>query len=98
MQRDGSVLGVSIRAAVQVLRSALFVALLIVSRVLSPVLRLVAAAGILLFGFCVLFRRDLGTPMWAGAALAFAAVALELAIGAALRALAPSDVVVITEV
>jgi len=46
----------------------------------------------------VLFRRDLGTPMWAGAALAFAAVALELAIGAALRALAPSDVVVITEV
>lgn len=98
MQRNDSVLRMSARAALKVLRSASFVTLVLVSRLLLPLLRLVAAAGILLFGFCVLFRRDLGTPMWAGAALAFAAVAMELALGAAIRALAPSDVVVVTEV
>lgn len=98
MRREDSLLGMSARAAVKVLRSASFVVLVLVSRLLLPVLRLGAAGAVLLFGFCALFRRDLGTPMWAGAALAFAAVALELALGAAIRALAPPDVVVITEV
>jgi hypothetical protein len=80
------------------LRSTLFVSLLLASKVLVPLLRLAAVAGILIFGFCALARRDQVTPMWAGVGLAFAAVALELALGAAVRALAPADVVVISEV
>jgi hypothetical protein len=86
------------KAVFAALRSALFVALVLASKVLVPVLRLTAIAGILMFGFCALARRDQVTPMWAGAGLAVAAVALELALGAALRSLAPADVVVISEV
>jgi hypothetical protein len=69
--------------------------------VLVPLFRLfriTATAGTVLFGFCALARRDQSTSMWAGAALAVAAVALELALGAAIRTLAPSDVVVISGV
>lgn len=80
------------------LRSVLFVVLVLASKVLVPVLRLAALAGILIFGFCVLARRDQATPMWAGAGLAVGAVALELGLAAAVRALAPADVVVISEV
>lgn len=86
------------KALAGLLRSGLFVALLLASRVLVPVLRLMATAGIVVFGFCALARRDEVTVMWAGAGLAGATVALELALGAAIRALAPSDVVVISEV
>lgn len=80
------------------LRASLFVVLVLASKVLVPVLRFAAAVGILVFGFCALARRDQVTPMWAGAGLAMAAVALELGLGAAVRALAPADVVVISEV
>jgi hypothetical protein len=86
------------RAVLSALRSVLFVTLLLASRVLLPLFRLMTTTGIVLFGFCALARRDQSTPMWAGAALAFVAVALELVLGAAIRALAPADVVVITEV
>jgi hypothetical protein len=92
------VAGTVIRTLVGLLRSGLFVALLLASRVLVPVLRLMATAGIVVFGFCALARRDEVTVMWAGAGLAGAAVALELALAAAIRALAPSGVVVISEV
>lgn len=87
-----------LRTVAGIARSAMFVTLLLASRVLVPVFRLMATAGLLVFSFCVLARRDQVTPMWAGAGLAGAAVVLELALGAAIRALAPSDVVVISEV
>lgn len=89
---------VSARIVLTVLRALLFAALLLASRMLVPLLRLAATAGIVLFGFCALVRRDLGTPMWAGVALAVSAVVLEVALGAAVRALAPHDVVVVSEV
>lgn len=98
MRRLGAVVVVVIRTLAGVLRSGLFVALLLASRVLVPVLRLMATAGLVVFGFCALARRDEVTVMWAGAGLACAAVVLELALGAAIRALAPSGVVVISEV
>ncbi|WP_141837729.1 hypothetical protein [Herbaspirillum sp. SJZ107] len=85
-------------AVLVTVRSLLFMALLLALRVLVPLLRLVATAGMLIFGFCLLVRRDQVTAMWAGAGLAVAAVALELALGAAIRALAPPSVVVISEV
>jgi hypothetical protein len=88
----------SARAVLATLRSVLFTALLLASRVLVPIFRLAATVGIVLFVFCALARRDQVTPMWTGAALALAGVAFELALGAAVRALAPSDVVVISEV
>lgn len=98
MRRLGSVVGAVTRTLAGLLRSGLFVTLLLASRVLVPVLRLMATAGIVVFGFCALARRDEVTVMWAGAGLAGAAVVLELALGAAIRALAPSSVVVISEV
>lgn len=98
MQRRKSLLGKSARALVGVVRSALFVILLLTSRVLVPVLRVMATAGLVVFGFCALVRRDQVVAMWAGAGLAVGSVALELALGAAVRALAPSGVVVISEV
>jgi hypothetical protein len=85
-------------AVLATLQAALFVALVLASKVLVPVLRLAALAGILMFGFCALARRDQVTPMWTGAGLAVAAVALELGLGAAVRALAPANVDVISEV
>jgi hypothetical protein len=92
------VIKMSTRAVLGALRSVLFVTLLLASRVLVPLFRLTATAGIVLFGFCALARRDQSTPMWVGAALAVVAVALELVLGAAIRALVPSDVVVISEI
>jgi len=98
MGRVRTLMKMSAGALLATVRSLLFMALLLASRVLVPLLRLMAAAGILVFGFCLLARRDQATAMWAGAGLTVAAVALELALGAAIRALAPSDVVVISEV
>lgn len=98
MRRLGLVVGAVVRTLAGLLRSGLFVALLLASRALVPVLRLMATAGIVVFGFCALARRDEVTVMWAGAGLACAAIVLELALGAAIRALAPSGVVVISEV
>jgi hypothetical protein len=98
VRRRTSLLGKSATALVSVARSALFVALLLASRVLVPVLQVMATAGLVVFGFCALARHDQVVPMWAGAALAVGSVALEMALGAAVRALAPSDVVVISEV
>ena len=97
MGRARTLMKMSAWAVLAMVRSLLFMALLLVSRVLVPLLRLMAAAGTLVFGFCLMVRRDQATAMWAGAGLAVAAVALELALGAAVRALAPSDVVVISE-
>lgn len=98
MSRIRSLLAVSVRTAVAALRSVLFIALVLASRMLVPLFRLMAAVGIVVSGFCALVRRDQPIAMWADAGLAFAAVALELSLGAAVRALAPSDVVVISEV
>ena len=98
MGRARTLMKMSAWTLLATVRSLLFMALLLASRVLVPLLRLIGAAGILVFGFCLLARRDQTTVMWAGGGLAVAAVALELALGAAIRALAPSDVVVISEV
>jgi hypothetical protein len=87
----------SARTVLATLRSILFMTLVLASRVLVPLLRLMATAGIVVSGFCALVRRDQTTAMWAGAGLAVAAVALELMLDAAIRALAPPDVVVISE-
>jgi len=92
-----TLLALSARTVLATLRSVLFMAMVLASRVLMPLFRLMAAAGIIVTGFCLLVRRDQTIAMLAGAGLAFAAVALELALGAAVRALAPADVVVISE-
>lgn len=98
MSTTRSVIRISACAVLRTLRAILFAALLLASRLLVPLFRLAAAAGIVLFGFCALVRRDQTAPMWVGAALGVVAVALELALGAAIRALAAPDVVVISEV
>lgn len=92
-----TLLTLSARTILATLRSVLFMALVLASRVLVPLFRLMGAAGIVVSGFCALVRRDQNIAMWAGAGLAVVAAALELMLGAAVRALAPADVVVISE-
>lgn len=93
-----TLLMLSARTVLAALRSVLFAVLVVASRVLVPLFRLMAAAGMIVSGFCALVRRDQVTAIWAGAGLAVASVVLELVLGAAVRALAPADVVVISEV
>lgn len=97
MYGSEKVLATAFAVLIRALRSVLFVVVLVASRVLVPVLRFIATAGVVVFCFCALARRDQITPMCSGAALAFGAVALELALDMAVRVLAPSDVVVISE-
>ena len=80
------------------LRFILYVLLLLVGRVLRPIANAATVVGLILFLFCLVFRRDMVTPMWAGAGLAFCAVAVNILYDALLRLVAPEGVVIISEV
>lgn len=80
------------------IRYSFYIVLLMVGRVLVPIASVAVAGGLVLFLFCVLFLRD-RTRLWiGGAALAFAGIALQVIYHAALRLVAPKDVVIVSEV
>lgn len=80
------------------IRYSFYVVFLLVGRVLVPIAGLAVAGGLVLFLFCVLFLRD-RTRLWiGGAALALAGIALQVIYHAALRLVAPKDVVIVSEV
>ncbi len=81
----------------EVFRFTLFVLLLLAGRILIPFARLCSGAGLLIFLFCVTVRRDMVTPMWAGAAFAFGGVAFVLLYDALLAFVAPEGTVIITD-
>jgi hypothetical protein len=85
------------RGLLKALRFALYVFLLLLGRVLLPVANFATLIGIVVFLFCLLVRPDLSTPMWAGAGLAVSATAVSVFYEAALRLVAPSDVVILSE-
>jgi hypothetical protein len=79
-------------------RYSLYVVLLLVGRVLVPIASLAVVGGIILFLFCLLFLRDRTPLLIGGACLAVGGVALQVVFHAALRAVAPKGVVIVSEV
>jgi hypothetical protein len=80
-----------------ILRHVLYVLLLLAGRVLQPVANLAIVFGLILFLFCLFLRRDMAIPMWAGAGLAVTAAFVSVFYDAALRLVAPDDVVIVSE-
>ena len=76
------------------LRFALYIFLLLLGRVLLPIVNLAILVGMVVFLFCLLVRPDLRIPMWAGAGLAISATVASVFYEAALRLVAPADVVI----
>ena len=79
-------------------RFVLYVLLLVLGRALLPVANMAIIIGLVVFLFCVLIRPDLSTPMFASAGLAVSSAALSVFFEAALRAVAPANVVIVTDV
>lgn len=80
-----------------VIRFTLFVTLLLVGRVLEPIASLVSALGLLVFLFCLIFRRDLVSLMWGAAAFAFGGTAVIVLYQGALSLVAPEGTVIISD-
>lgn len=80
-----------------ILRHVLYVLLLLAGRLLRPVANLAIAFGLILFLFCLFLRRDMAVPMWAGTGLAVTAAFVSVFYDAALRLVAPDDVVIVSE-
>ncbi|MEX5744539.1 hypothetical protein [Massilia sp. X63] len=76
----------------------LYVLLLVLGRVLLPIANLAIFVGTVMFLFCLVLRPDLALPMWAGAGLAVGAIAVSVLYEAALRAVAPPNTVVVSDV
>lgn len=86
------------KGLIWVVRFASYVLLLLLGRVLQPIAHLAIGVGILIFLFCLLVRPDMSLPMWAGAGLAVAGAIVSVLYEAALRLVAPADVVIVHEV
>lgn len=85
------------RSVWKALRFVLYIFLLVLGRVLLPISSFAVTIGIVVFLFCLIFRPDLPIPMWAGAGLAVTATAVSVFYEAALRAVAPADVVIVSD-
>lgn len=86
------------KSLIGVVRLMLYVMLLVLGRVLLPITNLAIGAGLLVFLFCLFLRPDMTLPMWAGAGLAVTATIVSLFYEAALRLVAPADVVIVRDV
>ena len=80
-----------------VARYSLFTVMLLLSRVVEPVLNVVAGLGLFVFLGCLLFARHQAQAMWGSLAIGLGAVAVTVAWHLALQALAPEGVVVISD-
>lgn len=89
---------VVVRGMLQAVRYASYISLLLIGRVLRPIANAATAVGLVIFLFCLVFRRDMVTPMWAGAALSACAVIVMVAYEALLRLVAPAGAVIVSEV
>jgi hypothetical protein len=86
------------KAILGTLRFGLYVLLLLAGRVLAPIANCAVVVGLVVFLFCLIFRRDQVTPMWAGAAVAFCSMALLSLYYKLLRFVAPVGTLIISEV
>jgi hypothetical protein len=86
------------KAVLAMIRFALYVILLLVGRILTPVLGLVVFVGLVtFFGAWALAQENQKGMMILGACLATGSVALQLFYDALLRAVAPEGTVIVSE-
>lgn len=78
-------------------RYSLFAVMMLLSRLVEPVLGVVAGLGVLVFGGCLLFARHQTQAMFGGLAIGVGAMMLMVAWHLALQALAPDGVVVVSD-
>lgn len=86
------------KSLIGVVRLMLYVMLLVLGRVLLPITNLAIGTGLLVYLFCLFIRPDMTLPMWAGAGLGVTATIVSLFYEAALRLVAPADVVIVRDV
>lgn len=86
------------KSIIGVARFTLYILLLLLGRVLQPITNAAIVVGLIIFLFCLFLRADMTLPMWAGAGLAVAATIVSVFYEAALRLVAPGDVVIVHEV
>lgn len=87
-----------VRGAWRAFSFILYVLLLVLGRVLHPIATLAILVGTIMFLFCLVLRPDLALPMWAGAGLAVGATTVSVIYEAALRAVAPANTMVVSNV
>lgn len=87
-----------VRGAWRAFSFFLYVLLLVLGRVLHPIATLAILVGTIMFLFCLVLRPDLALPMWAGAGLAVGATTVSVIYEAALRAVAPANTMVVSDV
>lgn len=85
-------------ALLGVLRFVTYVMLRLAGGIVQPLASLGTGMGLLLFLFCFFLRRDLTTPMWAGAGLAAASMAVLVLYQGALQLVAPAGSVIVSDV
>ncbi|WP_141833128.1 hypothetical protein [Herbaspirillum sp. SJZ107] len=91
---------VVVRVGVSVIRAVRFsfyVVLVLIGRVLVPIVSLAVVGGLVLFGGALLFFRDQVWLLVLGAGMAAGGVVLQVFYEAALRLVAPDDVVIVRE-
>lgn len=91
----GALLGWSVLAAV---RYSVYVVLLVAGRVLVRIASLAVVGGLVLFLFSFIFWRDHTALVVGGAGMAAVGVVLRVVYDAALRLVAPTGVVIVSEV
>lgn len=87
-----------VRGAWRTFNFILYVLLLVLGRVLLPIANLAIGVGTIMFLFCLVLRPDVALPMWAGAGLAVCATMVSVFYEAMLRAVAPANTVVVSDV
>lgn len=87
-----------VRGAWKAFSFVLYMLLLVLGRLLLPIANLATFVGITVFLFCLVLRPDLALPMWAGAGLAVGATTVSVIYEAALRAVAPANTLVVSDV
>jgi hypothetical protein len=81
----------------EVLRYSLYVLLLVMGRVVVPVASLMTVGGIILFFFFLLFMREQTRWIVVGGVLAVSGIVVQVFYDAALRLVAPDDVVIVRD-
>lgn len=98
MESRGKITARVAKCLIEVLRFTLYVLLLLLGRVLQPVANFAIGVGLLIFLFCLFLRPDMTLPMLAGAGLSVAATVVSVFYEAALRLVAPANVVIVRDV
>lgn len=85
------------RSVIRAVRFSFYVVLVLIGRVLVPIVSLAVVGGLVLFGFSLLFWREQVWLLVLGAGMAAGGVVLQVFYDAALRLVAPDDVVIVRE-